>query len=112
MVFNRVEKRKSPRINVAFPIRYQIPGTAEVISCLTNNIGMGGVGFMSNNFIPTKTPLKLEINLRNRILNPEAKVSWVSSIPHSDNYYSGIEFTQLTVFDKERLADYIELKSY
>lgn len=104
------EKRRFPRLKIASPLHYQIRGLAKTANTLINNISLGGIGFIDNQFIPPNTPIMLEMNLLSRPLRPAGKIAWSSPIPHSDRYYSGVEFTEFSSEEKKYLQDYLDMQ--
>lgn len=110
MVLIPEEKRRYPRIKLKRPLRYQIRGTPEFNNAIVDNISVGGLGFVDNKFIAPRTSLMLEINVLSRILRPVGKIAWSSPLPHSNRYYSGIEFLELDPVEKRFLADYINMQ--
>jgi len=111
MAVNFEEKRYCSRIEVRTPLRYQIRGTAEFNNVISNNIGLGGVGFINNKFIAPKTFVTLEVNILSRILNPIGKIAWANPLAHSDRYQLGIEFLEFDSAEKKYLKDYIDMLS-
>ncbi len=109
--WERIERRISSRIKLLGLTCYQIKGTPEYNNVVSNDIGLGGISFIVNNFIPPQTPVKLEINLLSRILSPAGRVAWALPLPHSYRYRVGIEFMQINPMEKEFLADYLKTQS-
>ncbi len=110
MVLAYEEKRSFPRIRLHTPLHYQIRGSAESNNTISDDISVGGIGCKNSRFIPSKTPLNLEINVLSRILRPVGIVSWSSPMSHSDRYRLGIEFAEFDPREKNYLKDYIDLQ--
>jgi c-di-GMP-binding flagellar brake protein YcgR len=108
MLSSEQEKRRSPRIKMGLPLRYQIRGNGESHNVISDNISAGGLGFTSANFIAPATNIMLEMNLLSRVLTPAARVSWASPIAHSDRYRLGLEFVEFNPKDREYVGDYID----
>lgn len=108
MVFILEEKRRFPRVKLQTPLRFQRLGRPEFVQAITDNLSLGGIGFVSDNFIPPATPLSLEVNVLSKVLNLTGRVAWSSPLPHSDRYRSGVEFTNINDKQKLAVADYIE----
>ncbi len=104
------EKRLTPRIRLHSPLRYQICGEREFNNTLSDDISMGGVGFLNNRFLAPKTTLNLEINVLSRVLRPLGMITWSSPLPHSDNYRLGVEFLEFNPQEKNYLKDYIDMR--
>jgi hypothetical protein len=104
------EKRKSPRIKVRVPMRYQIRGSCGFNNTVCDNMSHGGLGFTNNEFIAPRTPVMLEINLPSRVLRPIGKIAWSSPIPHSNRYQLGLEFLEINPEEKNCLCDFIDMQ--
>jgi len=111
MGFLTEEKRVSPRITLRAPLRYQIRGTSEFSDTVMDNISVGGMGFTNNKFIVPQTLVMLELNILSRMLRPIGKISWTSSVPHSERYRLGIEFLELDHTDKNYLSDFVDMQT-
>lgn len=104
------ENRRFPRVDYHLPVRYQLGGKQVFDNVLCNDISCGGVRFTSEEFIPTSTPVMLEINVLNRILRPIGKISWSMPVPHSDRNQIGIEFMDFNVLERNYLEDFVSLQ--
>lgn len=104
------EKRRFPRIEVHTPLRYQIRGAPEFTNAISNDISIGGLGFINDEFIASKANLTLEFNILSRVLNPIGSVVWSSPLPHSNRYRIGIEFLELNEKEKKYLQDFIDMQ--
>ncbi len=104
------DKRQFPRIKISNPLRYQVRGKEAFSNGICNNISAGGLALVSESFIPRATPVMLEINVLSRVLNPIGRVSWATSMPHSDRYRMGVEFLEINPRDRQYLSDYVNLQ--
>lgn len=103
------EKRRFPRVRLKVPLRFHLRGNPEIDNTLTEDIGLGGIGFINNGFIPAKTPLDLEIPVFSRLLCPIGRVAWSQVLPHSNRYRVGVEFVQIDQKDSDFLRDYLSM---
>jgi len=110
MAGNFQEKRIYPRIALKTPLHYNIRGKAEFSNVVTNDISLGGLSFTDDKYIAPLTDMMLEIKILSRIINPVARVSWSSPIPHSDRYRLGIEFLELDPTKRSYLSQYLEMQ--
>jgi hypothetical protein len=110
MIFRSERKRQFPRLHTQLAVRYQVRGMPDFSNTLADNISVGGISFVNNDFIRPATPLNLEINVLSRILNPVGKVVWASPLPHSNRYKLGIEFVDMDPVSKRYLDDFIDLQ--
>ena len=99
--------RRFPRVELHAPVSYQVRGEGRVDNTLCDNISIGGLGFISERFIPPATPLMLEINIFSRRLKAVGKVTRTQPLPHSYRNRIGLEFVELGLRDKEFLSEYV-----
>lgn len=110
MVISPEEKRKFPRIKLYTPLHYQIRGIPEFYNTVSDDISLGGIGFMNNKFVAPQTPVTLEINLLSRVLRPTGRIAWSWPLAHSDRYRLGVEFVELDPGERNYLSDYIDMQ--
>ena len=110
MITGTEEKRRLPRIKLKTPLRYQIRGLPELNETVSDNVSLGGIGFINDRFIAPKTLVMLEINVLSRVLRPLGKIAWAASLPRSDNYRIGVEFLELDRGEKNYLTDYVDMQ--
>lgn len=111
MALNPEEKRSFPRLKLKTLLRYHARGIAEFSNAVSEDLGIGGIGFTGERFIAPKTPLMLEINLLSRIFNTVGEVAWAAPIQHSDRYRLGVKFVEFDLKDKNYLTDYLNLQT-
>src|SRR6185503_14460851 len=92
---NAAEKRKSPRFECQVPIMTK-KGTAFDTS-QTVDISQGGVGIISERFIPINTKMAVEIALapESEPVLTVGRVKWVQKIPQSDQFRIGMVFSKV-----------------
>ena len=105
-----VNKRLFPRLPLAAPLRYQIRGTPHYNSTLSNNVSLGGVCFVNNDYLALNTNLALEISVLSQIVRPIGRIRWSAPIPHSDSYMTGVEFVEFNYKEKKYLSDYLQMR--
>jgi len=110
MKFELEEKRHFPRIRFKSPVRYQVRGIPEFDNALCDNISEGGIGFITNRFIPPSTLLMLEINVLSRILRPIGRIVSSLPLPHSERNRLGIEFIEFENNEKHYLQDFVNMQ--
>lgn len=91
-------------------MHYQIRGTPEFNNTVSDNISLGGIGFINDRFIAPKTLVMLEINVLSRVLRPVGKIAWASSLPRSNKYRIGTEFLELDPKERNYLTDYVDMQ--
>ena len=104
---DEVDKRRFPRMLCKSTLRYQIRGQSQFKDVVTGDLSLGGLSFSGGSFLPLNTPLNLEISLPYKTLKSEGKVVWSSSVPHSDNYHLGVEFSNVAQKDLELLDKFL-----
>ncbi len=110
MMFGQEEKRRSPRIRLGTPLRYQVRGVSEFRNALSENVSKDGVSFTCANFMAPSTHLMLEMSILSRTLTSAARVAWARPIAHSDNYRLGVEFVELNPKERDYIGDYIDTR--
>jgi hypothetical protein len=110
MSVKQEESRRFPRIKFSNPLRFQVRGSPDSSTSLSENISLNGIGFMHNNFIAPLTPLMLEIKLLSRVLRPIGRVVWSSPSAHSNRYRLGVEFLEMDIQEKKVLSDFINMR--
>jgi len=111
MVFIPEDKRRFPRMKVKVPLRCQVRGNPEFSNFVTDNIGLGGLGFIGDSFLAPATNLMLEVNILLHVLTPIGRVAWSVPLPHSDKYQSGVEFIEIDLNHKKYLEDFLEMQA-
>lgn len=109
MAFRQEERRHFPRVNFRTPIRFEIVGESEFDNAVSIDLSVGGLSFVSNDFISPSTELILEINILSRVLKSSGRVVWSYHLPHSDRNRFGVEFLKFDTFEKQYLANYLKL---
>jgi len=104
------ENRCTPRLNFRSEIRYQLSGKHDFDSGISKDISCGGLRFSNEQFIPTSTLVKLEINVLNRILRPVGKVAWSMPLAHSNRNQIGIEFVEFNGIEQNYLKNFINMQ--
>ena len=101
-----IDNRKSVRQGCYVPIVCK-KGTAFENS-QTVDISRGGVGFISNKFIPINTKMAIEIALTpaSEPVITLGKVKWIQQLPSSERYRVGIVFSEISVDSESRLSRY------
>ena len=104
-------KRRFQRIALHLPIQYKKRGETQSFNAVCDNISSGGMGFVSPAFIPADSLVMLEIKILSRALRPIGRVTRISSIPHTQKSYLGIEFLELDPKEKDYLKEYMEMQT-
>lgn len=107
------ERRRHARIRCLLPVRIYPQGETKVIQTLTKDLSENGLRCLSPVTKPINTPLSVEIDLGpgKRPLNLRAKTVWFQHIPHSEQFYLGIAFSDMSNHDRELLSRYLSVLS-
>ena len=105
------ERRRFLRVRVNAPLRYQLIGAQGFSNTVLENVSLGGVGFINDKFITPMTKLSLEVELLSRVLYLRGKIAWAASLSHSDKYHLGVEFSEVSLEDKNYLHDFLEIQA-
>lgn len=111
MSADKTDARRSPRITLRSPVRFQVRGESKYGHSVCENVSSGGMSFTCNRFIAPAATLMLEFNVLSRALMPAGKVVWAQPLPHSDRNRLGIEFVQLDSTEKNYLDDFIGMQT-
>ncbi|MCM8800821.1 MAG: PilZ domain-containing protein [Candidatus Omnitrophica bacterium] len=105
------ERRRFLRVNFKQPLRYQVLGLGVLKNTITEDISLGGIGFINEEFIPTGTVIKLGFNVFLSYIEVLGKIVWVQLVPYSDRYRFGVEFRNLDLKANKSISDFLELQS-
>jgi len=103
------EMRRSPRVKLYTPLRYQVRGENLTENFLTDDVSARGIGFTSNKFIAPRTIVMLEFSVLSRAIRPVGRVSWSETLPHSDRFRAGVEFIEIDPGERNFLSDYVNI---
>ncbi|MDO8489694.1 MAG: PilZ domain-containing protein [Candidatus Omnitrophota bacterium] len=110
LLLKQRDNRSLPRVDFCSNIRFQIRGKPDFDNAITKDISFGGLRFASDRFVPTSTPIMLEINVLNRVLRPIARVAWSTPLPHSSRNQTGVEFVEFNILESRYLKDFINMQ--
>ena len=104
------ERRRFPRYDCAFEVKYSTQGNAEIEGhTVSNNISRGGIRVPISRIVKTGDTLKLDIDInhkRGRVL-ALGKVRWIRNIvrPSPLELDAGLELIHIAPQDAERLVE-------
>jgi|WetSurMetagenome_2_1015567.scaffolds.fasta_scaffold270253_3 hypothetical protein len=104
------ESRLFPRIKFTGSLRCQIRGSGEVTSTVSEDLSLCGVKFIHPKFIPSQTPVMLEINLFSQVVRPIAQIIWSTPFSRQDKFHLGAKFLEWDPKEKKNLAEFINLR--
>jgi len=106
------EKRRTIRITMSIPFEYKklrgAPGAKK--GGITKDLSMGGVRFITDEFLPYTARLVLDITLPlpQRSISAVSKISWIKKLPAGEKYEVGNQFLEMSKEDKDRLSVYLD----
>lgn len=105
------ERRRFLRVNFKEPLRYQILGLSILKNTIAENISLGGIGFINEEFIPPGTMIKLGFNIFLSHIEVLGKIVWTQLVSYSDRYRLGVEFQNLDLRASKSISDFVELQA-
>lgn len=105
------EKRRFSRVALKVPLRWQIRGKSELNDTINQDIGLGGISFVNEQFLATNILVNIQMNLAAQIIKAAGRIANVSFLPYSDKYRIGVEFLEFETKEKKFLSDYINAQA-
>ncbi len=104
------ERRRYTRIPECLQIAYVILPAEAIKEYTTKDISQGGIRFLTYEFIPKDSCLKIRITFPKTLFSFEAlvKCMWVRQIPYGEEFEVGVEFMDLPPEFMEYLVNYIK----
>ena len=102
-----VERRKYPRTDTSFPVECDVLQAKNYFYTVSKDLSLGGVKIISNKFLPKDSPLKVNINLINKVLSVKAKVAWCNNARVSERYIAGLEFVGIGNLDQQKISRFL-----
>lgn len=86
------DRRKYPRVDISFPVECDTLPRGNYFYTVSKDLSLGGVKIISNKFFPRNEPLKITINLIEKVVSLKARVAWCNETRAVDTYFVGLEF--------------------
>lgn len=92
------------------PVRLYSRHHSKVIETLTKDLGVGGLRCLAPSAKAVSSPVSIEIALGpgEKSLSLGGRIAWVGLVPHSQQFYLGLAFHDLSAEDTTRLSRYLE----
>lgn len=103
------ERREFRRWDSRIPLQYKRVDRFDELfkGSVAHNIGLGGVKFVTNEFISVTQRLAVILPLPPaKMVTAVSKVVWVRKLPYSDRYEVGAQFTEIGHQEKKKIADF------
>jgi len=103
------ERRKYTRIPESLQIAYEILPAEAIREYLTKDISQGGIRFLTHEFIPKDSRMRIRITFPRTLFSFEAlvKCMWVIEMPYGEEFEVGVEFIDLPPEIADYLVSYI-----
>lgn len=105
------EKRKFMRFDVAVEVEYMVPGNGAPIEgiSVTRNLSREGMQITVNSKLVPGTELEIKLRIPEDVAPVYAKgdLVWVEKAEAKTESSSGIKFTQMSPFDRNRILDHV-----
>jgi len=91
------ERRKYTRVPESLQVAYEVIPAETIKEYLTKDISQGGIRFLTHEFIPKDSRLRIRITFPMTLFSFEAlvKCMWVRELSYSDDFEVGVEFIDL-----------------
>lgn len=115
MVYDGIERRRWPRVQVELPIKYReigvfnhLPSDSE-----TRDISEGGIRFFSDKFLPKESKLVVSLNLQDIVgVKATIKVVWTSRDARTNMYQVGAQFDNIPSEARVQIANLVKRNSH
>lgn len=108
------ERRSYPRAQYDLALQYRIlnKNYSQATGVLAKDISAGGMKFVSSNFLPVFTLLRIELLLESDIhsISLTARVAWTEKLPYNENYLIGVEFLNIKNEDRVKINSFVNAK--
>jgi len=104
------EKRRARRLKVGLPVTFhQISASKRFGETITKDISMTGLRMDTDSFFQPNSNIiiKLRFPEVNKVIEVVAKVVWSQTAPRSDQFQTGVEFSEINPMFKKWLEEYI-----
>lgn len=108
----RENARQTPRVTFKSALRWQVRGTPQSSTTLSDDLSEKGIKFSAAQFIAPKTEVMLELNVLSRVIHPIARIVWASPLSRSNRFNIGAQFLEIDAQEQKALSDFISMKVY
>ncbi|MFA4992940.1 MAG: PilZ domain-containing protein [Candidatus Omnitrophota bacterium] len=105
------ERRRYTRVPESLQIAYEIIPAEAIKEYLTKDISQGGIRFLTHEFIPKDSRLRIRIIFPKTLLfsfEALVKCMWIREVPYSEEFEVGVEFIDLPPEILDYLINYIK----
>jgi c-di-GMP-binding flagellar brake protein YcgR len=103
------ERRRYTRVPESLQVAYEIIPAETIKEYLTRDISQGGIRFLTHEFIPKDSRLRIRITFPTTLFSFEAlvKCMWIRELSYGDDFEVGVEFIDLPSEILDYLVSYI-----
>ena len=106
------EKRKNPRIGVPFTVDCILsPREDKTFYTASRDVSTGGIKILCESPLPPGKNMELDINLITETIVTKAKIMWCRKMPHSNKYYAGLKFLEVSEKNKRSIEAFLGTRS-
>lgn len=102
-----LERRKNSRLDISFPVACNMLSKNHYFYTVSKNLCVGGLGIICSEFISVNSPLKISVNIIDRVITLKAKVIWCNRRRISDRYSVGLEFLEVNQANKHHIDHFL-----
>ena len=104
------ERRNAHRVSCWLPVRLTIANQSVAIETLTKNVGLGGLKCVSPIEHPVSSLVTVELSISNALerLRFRGRLAWFEIVPHSEQFFLGIAFTEYHSDSRRHLSAYLD----
>lgn len=103
-----MERRRSPRLGMSFQVACNMLSKNHYFYTVSKNLCLGGLRIICNEFISVNSPLKISVNLIDRVITLKARVAWCNRRRISDRYSVGLEFLEVNQANKRHIDNFLQ----
>ncbi len=105
------ERRRYTRVPESLQISYEVLPAEAIKEYLTKDISQGGIRFLTHEFIPINSRLKIRVIFPRTLFSFEAlvKCMWVRGVPYGEEFEIGVKFVDLPLEIIDYLISYIKV---
>ncbi len=104
-----LEKRRTQRIPVSEPVRYEYREGRICDGAVSSDVSEDGIKIRVGRFLPRRAVLniKFKMNPISQIIDLQGEVMWTEKIQYSDQYYVGIRFRDISPQLREEIQQHL-----
>jgi len=104
------ERRRYIRVPECLQVDYEVLPAEAIRKYITRDISQGGIRFLTHEFIPKGSCLRIRVTFPKTLFSFESLVRcmWIREVPYAEEFEVGVEFIDLPLEIMEYLTHYIK----